>query len=53
MRQAWKKFFLKYFDLNNDGIINWWEVVIPLLLLLIVQIAIEVIANIITQYIHI
>jgi len=53
MRQAWKKFFLKYFDINNDGVLHWWEVAIPILILLVLQITVEVIANIITQYIHI
>ena len=53
MRNAWKKFFLKYFDINNDGVIHWWEVAVPILILFILQIVVEVIANIITSYINI
>ena len=42
-----KQWYLKYFDWNHDGEINWWEYFIPLLLLL----GIEVIAEIIGLFI--
>ena len=52
-KRVWRRFLLKYFDVNDDGVIQWWEVVIPLLFLLLVNLGIEILANIITQYIHI
>ena len=41
----WKKFFLKYFDWNDDGITNWWEYLIPIGIILLVEILAEIIAN--------
>ena len=41
----WKRFFLKYFDWNDDGITNWWEYCIPIIIILIVEIIAELIAN--------
>ena len=41
----WKKFFLKYFDWNDDGVTNWWEYLIPVGIVLLVEILAEIIAN--------
>jgi len=41
------KWFLKYFDWNQDGIVNWWEYLIPFGMIL----AIEVLAEIIGLFI--
>ena len=37
------KFYLKYFDWNNDGVTNWWEYLIPFGFILGVEILAEVI----------
>lgn len=42
-----KKWFLRYFDWNNDGIVNWWEYLIPFIML----ISLEVIAELFVQLI--
>ena len=41
----WSKFFLKYFDWNDDGVTNWWEYLIPIIIILLVEIIAELIAN--------
>ncbi len=41
----WKRFFLRYFDWNDDGVTNWWEYLIPIGIILIVEIIAELIAN--------
>ena len=46
-KNKWKIWMLDYFDWNEDGIINWWEYLIPLGLILII----EIIAELITQLI--
>lgn len=52
-KKVWKRLLLKYLDVNNDGVIQWYEIAVPLIILFIIQVVIEVVANIITQYIHI
>tara|TARA_R100001377_G_scaffold82872_1_gene63696 strand:+ start:556 stop:708 length:153 start_codon:yes stop_codon:yes gene_type:complete len=46
-KDRWKKLFLNYFDLNNDGKISWWEYLIPITFILII----EVLAELIVKYI--
>ncbi len=41
----WNKWFLQYFDWNKDGVTNWWEYLIPIGIILIVEIVAEIIAN--------
>ena len=41
----WNKFFLRYFDWNRDGKTNWWEYFIPIIIILLVEIIAEIIAN--------
>ena len=43
----WSKFFLKYFDWNKDGVTNWWEYLIPIGVVLLIEIIAEIIANLI------
>ena len=41
----WKRLFLKYFDWNEDGVTNWWEYLIPVGIILLIEIIAEIIAN--------
>ena len=41
----WNKFFLRYFDWNNDGKTNWWEYLIPVGIILLIEIIAEIIAQ--------
>jgi len=43
----WKKLMLDYFDWNNDGQTNWWEYLIPIGIILLVEIIAEIIAKLI------
>jgi hypothetical protein len=43
-----KKWYLKYFDWNDDGQVNWWEYFIPILLLIVVEVIAELIGIFIT-----
>ena len=45
----WRKWYLKYFDLNNDGITNWWEWFIPLGLIIAIEVIAEIIAGVIIR----
>tara|TARA_R110001583_G_scaffold72692_5_gene203198 strand:+ start:1462 stop:1620 length:159 start_codon:yes stop_codon:yes gene_type:complete len=46
-KNKWQQFWLDYFDWNNDGITNWWEYSIPLLMLLLIETIAELIAKLI------
>ena len=41
----WNRFFLRYFDWNDDGVTNWWEYFIPIIIILLVEVIAELIAN--------
>ena len=41
----WNKWFLRYFDWNKDGVTNWWEYLIPVGIILMIEIIAEIIAN--------
>ena len=45
MKKSWKKLLLKYFDMNNDGELSWWEYLIPVSIILGIEIIAEIIAN--------
>ena len=45
----WKKFWLDYFDWNNDGMTNWWEYLIPFTIILGVEIIAEIITHLILK----
>ena len=36
-----RKWFLHYFDWNNDGKTNWWEYFIPIGIILLIEIIAE------------
>jgi len=46
-KSKWKKFWLEYFDWNNDGKINWWEYFIPFMFLILIEVIAEIIAQLI------
>ena len=45
MKKSWKKWWLEYFDWNQDGQTNWWEYAIPFIIILIVEVIAEMIAR--------
>jgi hypothetical protein len=49
MMKNWKKLFLNYFDLNNDGKVNWWEYLIPIVIILSLEVVAELIAELILR----
>ena len=44
-----KQWYLKYFDWNNDGKVNWWEFLIPFSFILLTEILAEIIGIVITK----
>lgn len=44
-KRSWKKWWLDYFDWNQDGVTNWWEYLIPVSLILGIEIIAEIVAN--------
>lgn len=46
---SWKDWYLKYFDWNNDGNINWWEYLIPFIILISIELIAEIIAQLILK----
>ena len=48
MKRNWRKWWLDYFDWNQDGETNWWEYCIPVVIIIIV----EVIAEMIVRWIY-
>ena len=46
-KNKWQQFWLDYFDWNGDGITNWWEYSIPILIILLVEIIAELTAKLI------
>ena len=46
-KNKWKKWWLDYFDWNNDGITNWWEYAIPFIVILFIEIMAELITQLI------
>jgi len=49
MKKKWAKWWLDYFDWNGDGKTNWWEYSFPLLIVLLIEIIAELIANFILK----
>jgi len=41
----WKKLMIDYFDWNEDGKTNWWEYLIPIGLIFLIEIIAELIAQ--------
>ena len=46
-----KQWYLKYFDWNDDGKVNWWEFLIPFSFILITEILAEIIGIVITKFV--
>ena len=46
-KNSWKKWWIDYFDWNEDGITNWWEYLIPFSIILFIEIIAELIASLI------
>ena len=44
-QKRWNKLFLRYLDFNQSGNVNWWEYLIPLLAILLVEVLAEIIAQ--------
>ena len=44
-----KEWYLKYFDWNNDGVVNWWELLIPFGFILCTEIIAEIIGLFISK----
>lgn len=44
-QKRWNKLFLRYFDFNQSGNVNWWEYLIPLVAILLVEVLAEIIAQ--------
>ena len=42
-----KQWYLKYFDWNNDGEVNWWEYLIPFGFILLIEVIAEIIGLVI------
>jgi len=38
-----KNWYLRYFDWNSDGVVNWWEYLIPFGLVLFIEVIAEII----------
>ena len=47
MKKKWNKWMLDYFDANGDGIVNWWEYLIPITVVLLIEIIAELIVKLI------
>ena len=45
-----KKWLLRYFDWNNDGVLNWWEYLIPIIIVLIIEVTAEIIAKLLLNF---
>ena len=44
-----KQWYLKYFDWNNDGVVNWWEFLIPFGFILFTEVIAEIIGLFISK----
>tara|TARA_R100001443_G_scaffold12903_1_gene22760 strand:- start:238 stop:402 length:165 start_codon:yes stop_codon:yes gene_type:complete len=42
-RNKIKQWYLRYFDWNSDGTVNWWEYLIPFGFILFVEVIAEII----------
>ena len=44
---VWKRFFLRYLDFDNSGKVDWWEYLVPIFIILIIEVIAELIAYLI------
>ncbi len=47
--RTWKRLLLKYFDFNDSGKIDWWEIGIIILILFLFDTLCGIVANLITK----
>ena len=40
---------MKFFDLNNNGKYDWWEYILPIVILLCIEVLAEIIAKFLIQ----
>ena len=46
---VWKRFFLRYLDFDNSGKVDWWEYLVPVFIILIIEVIAELIAHLIIK----
>ena len=49
MRKSLKKALLPFLDFNNNKKIDWWEYVIAIFIILLIEIGAELIATVFTE----
>ena len=45
--KGWQNFFNKYLDFDGSGKVDWWEYLIPIVIILTIEIVAELIAYLI------
>ena len=50
-RGPWKSLFVGLFDYNRNNTVDWWEYIIPVLLLSILDIITGIIANLLSTWV--
>lgn len=45
MKKTWIKTFIKYFDFNLNKKVDWWEVIILLVLLGLIEVVFGILSN--------
>ena len=48
-KKNWDRWFLKYFDFNQSRKVEWWEYLIPLILIFIIELLAEIFATLVTS----
>ena len=41
----WKKVFLKYLDFDDSGRVDWWEYLVAVIIICIIEIVAEIVAK--------
>tara|TARA_R110002020_G_scaffold446913_1_gene659228 strand:- start:311 stop:475 length:165 start_codon:yes stop_codon:yes gene_type:complete len=44
-KKNWNRWFLKYFDFNQSKKVEWWEYLIPIILIFIIELLAEIVAT--------
>ena len=45
-----KQWYLNYFDWNHDGQVNWWEYLIPFIIVLFIETLAEIFGLFVSKY---
>ena len=48
-KNKFNQWFLNYFDWNKDGVVNWWEYLIPVGIILVIEVIAEIIGLLISK----